>query len=99
MSTSIYHGVVKGRIVELLDAPAVLLDGTKVLVTPLPAEAGTPLALLAAMEAEPHLSEADVEALEAAIAQGRRPRSRVEPFPESDTEEGEGASRDRVFRS
>jgi hypothetical protein len=46
-----------------------------VLVTPVPPEAGTPAAVLAAMDAEPHLDPSDVDALEAAIAEGRRPFS------------------------
>ena len=37
-------------------------------------------ALLSAMEAEPRLSQEDVLELEKAIAQGKRPLSRVDPF-------------------
>jgi hypothetical protein len=76
-----YRGVVKGQTIVLSESPAPLADGTEVLVMPLPLEPGTPAAILAAMEAEPHLTREDVEELEQAIEQGRRPPVRIEPFP------------------
>jgi hypothetical protein len=76
-----YRGVVKGQTIELLDQPTALEDGTEVLVMPLPPEPGTPAAGLAAMEAEPHLTQEDIEELEKAIAQGRRRPAPVERWP------------------
>jgi hypothetical protein len=61
---------------------APLPDGTLVQVTPLPYQAGNPLAVIAAMEAEPHLSPEDVAELELAIAAGSRPMT-TDPFAES----------------
>jgi hypothetical protein len=52
----------------------------EVLVMPLPPEPGTSAAVLAAMEAEPHLTQEDIEELEKAIARGRRKPAPVEPF-------------------
>jgi hypothetical protein len=75
-----YRGVVKGQTIVLLEKPTALADGTEVLVMLLPPEPGTPAAVLAAMEAEPHLSQEDIEELEKAIAQGRRRPAPVEPF-------------------
>jgi hypothetical protein len=80
VNTPTYHGVVRGHTVVLLETPVPLVDGTRVLVTPLVPEPGTPAALLAAMEAEPHLSPEDVEALERAIAEGQRPSGQVDLF-------------------
>jgi hypothetical protein len=48
------HGRVENGVVVIQNAA--LPDGTLVEVTPLPYEAGNPLAVIAAMEAEPHLS-------------------------------------------
>lgn len=61
------HGHVNGGVI-VLDNGAALPDGTWVQVTPMPYEAGDPLAVIAAMEAEPHLSPQDVAELERAIA-------------------------------
>jgi hypothetical protein len=52
-------------------------------VTPLPHEARNPLALIAAMEAEPHLSPEDIAELERAIAAGQRPAPKIDPFGEA----------------
>lgn len=57
-----------------------LPDGTFVEVTPLHYEAGSAAALLAAMEAEPHLSQEDIVELERAIAAGKRPAATIDPF-------------------
>lgn len=73
------YGIVHGNIIESPEGQFPLADGTKVLVTPV--KPGTPAALLAAMAAEPHLTDEDIQALEESIAAGRRPRSRVEDFP------------------
>jgi len=80
MSSQIFRGVLKGQKIVLLDKPAPLPDGTQVTVTPLPVEAGTPAALLAAMDAEPHLSSEDIAELEKAIEAGRRPPTPIHPF-------------------
>jgi len=64
----------------VLDKPAPLPDGIPLAVTPLAVEAGTPAAVLAAMEAEPHLSSEDIGELEKAIETGRRPPTNINPF-------------------
>ena len=74
MSTPTFTGIVHGRSVILEDAPTPLPDGTRVLVTPLP-EWGTTEALLAAIQAAPHVSAEDVVELEAIIEAGKRPPS------------------------
>jgi hypothetical protein len=76
----------RGRIkngVVILDPGPSLPDGTLVQVTPLSLEAGNPLAVIAAMEAEPHLSPEDVAELERAIGAGRRPAAELDPFGEA----------------
>ena len=42
--------------------------------------------MIAAMEAEPHLSVEDVAELERAIAAGKRPAATIDPFPEDTPE-------------
>jgi hypothetical protein len=74
MSTATYTGIVHGRSVVLEDAPTALPDGTRVLVTPLP-DQGTTAALLAAIQAPPHVSAEDVAELEAILEAGKRPPS------------------------
>lgn len=59
-----------------------LPEGTLVQVTPLPYEAGDPLAIIAAMEAEPHLTPEDVAQLREAIAAGKRLAAPLDPFAE-----------------
>ena len=81
MKQESYRGVVRGQTIVLLEKPVALADGTEVLVMPLPPDPGTPAAVLAAMEAEPHLTQEDFEELEKAIAQGRRGPAPVELFP------------------
>lgn len=83
MTSKTYRGTVKGKTIILSEDPEPLPDGTEVLVMPLPAQPGTPAALLAAMEAEPHLTPEDVAELEKAIAQGRRPLAPLDPFAEA----------------
>lgn len=73
------HGRVKNGVVVLHNGTA-LPDGTLVQVTPLPYQAGDPLAVIAAMEAEPHLSPEDVAELTRAIAAGKRPATAIDPF-------------------
>lgn len=72
MSKPAYKGVVKGRSV-MLEEGTDLPDGAKVLVTPLKAENGSPQALLAAMDAPPHVKPEDVDELMRLIKEGKRP--------------------------
>jgi len=73
------HGRVKNGVI-VLPMGASLPDGTLVQVTPLHYETGNPLAVIAAMEAEPHLCPEDVAELERAIAAGKRPAAAIDPF-------------------
>jgi hypothetical protein len=73
------HGRVKNGVV-VLDNGAALADGTLVQVTPLSYKAGSPSAVIAAMEAEPHLSAEDIAELNRAIAAGKRPAAAIDPF-------------------
>ncbi|GEM_PF-6709648 len=79
MNTATYTGIVHGRSVFLEDAPTPLPDGTRVLVTPLP-ERGTPTALLAAIQAAPHVTAEDVAELEAILEAGKKPPSPAPTF-------------------
>ena len=81
MKRASYRGVVRGQTIVLSENAASLADGTEVLVMPLPLEPGTPGAVLAAMESEPHLTREDIEELQKAIDQGRRQPAHVQPFP------------------
>lgn len=76
------HGQVKDRVVVLRDGSA-LPEGTPVELTPMPDEAGNPLAVIAAMEAEPHLSPEEIDELERSIAAGKRPAAAIDPFAQS----------------
>lgn len=77
--------LVKNGRVEV-DAPPDWPDGTPVRVElglngqTKQCEAGSPLAVLAAMEAEPHLSTEDITELERAITSGKRPAATIDPF-------------------
>jgi hypothetical protein len=66
------HGHVERGVVVLHNGDT-LPEGTLVYVTPVARGAGNPLAVIAAMEAEPHLSAEDVAELQQAIAAGKRP--------------------------
>lgn len=72
LSKPAYKGVVKGRTV-VLEKVADLPDGAEVLVTPLEAEKGSPQAILAAMDAPPHVKPGDVDELMRLIEKGKRP--------------------------
>jgi hypothetical protein len=76
------HGHVEKGVV-VLDYGAGLPDGTLVQVTPLTYQAGDPLAVIAAMEAAPHLTTEDVAELQQAIAAGRRPATAIDPFAQN----------------
>ena len=74
------HGRVKNGVVVLQNG-AILPEGTLVQVSPVSYEARNPLAVIAAMEAEPHLSAEDIAELRRAIAAGKRPAAAIDPFP------------------
>jgi hypothetical protein len=81
MTNTSYRGVVRGGVVQLENGPP-LADGTHVIVTPLGAAAGTPAAIIAAMESSPKVPVEWVDELEQAIASGRRPPSPPVIFPD-----------------
>jgi hypothetical protein len=81
MASESYRGIVQKGTVQLLDG-ASLTDGTQVLITPVASKPGTASAVLAAMDAPPHLPPAWVDDLEQQIAQGQLPPSRDNPFEE-----------------
>lgn len=72
----VLHGKVANGVVVL---DGVLPDGTMVQVTALP-RAGDPLAVIAAMEAEPHLSPDDIAEWQHALASAKRPAAPIDPF-------------------
>jgi len=82
MADQSFRGVMKGQTLVVLERPAPLPDGTPVEVMPLGYQAGSPDAVLAAMEAEPHVTLEDVAELQKAIAQGQRPAATINPFPQ-----------------
>lgn len=88
MASGIYRGIVRGGLVVLLEQETPLNDGTEVVVTPVAAP-GTGAAILAALEASPHVPTAWVDELEQMIAAGQRPSSTENPFAE-DRCNGEG---------
>jgi hypothetical protein len=75
---TLYGRVQNGMVV--LDKGPTLAERTRVEVVPLRDEPGDPLAVVAAMEAEPHLAPEDVAELEQAIASGKRPAAPIDPF-------------------
>jgi hypothetical protein len=75
MQQTSFRGILKGQTMVVLESAAPLPDGTVMEVTPIRADVGTAAAVLAAMDAEPHVSREDVAELEAAIAAGRRTRA------------------------
>jgi hypothetical protein len=74
-------GLVKDGVVVLQNG-VTLPDGTLVQVTPLSYQAGNAVAVIAAMDAEPHLSGEDIAELQRAIADGKRPAPAIDPFPQ-----------------
>lgn len=73
------QGQVKNGVVVLGQGPT-LPDGTLVEVRPISGPPGDPLAVIAAMEAEPHLTAEDLAELQRAIAAGKRPAAAISPF-------------------
>ena len=88
MTNQKFRGVMKGQKLVVLEQAAPLPDGTPVEVSALTVEAGSPAAVLAAMEAEPRVTPEDVAELQRAIAQGRRPAATIDPFSEDSPEPG-----------
>jgi hypothetical protein len=81
MSNNNYRGVVRGGTVVLLEKSPTLTEGTEVLVTPI-GQPGTAAAVLAAVEAPPHVPPEWVDELEQMIAGGRRSPMRNPLFEE-----------------
>ena len=72
MNKVAYKGIVKGGRVVLKNAHD-LPEGAEVLVARLEVMKGSPQAVLAAMDAPPHLKPEDVDDLIRQIGQGKRP--------------------------
>ena len=73
MARGSYHAVVRSGWIVLLDADNPLPEGTRVLVTPMGAEPGTPAAIVAALDAAPKVPKEWVDELERLIREGERP--------------------------
>jgi len=72
MRQAIYKGVIKDKRV-VFEREIDLPEGTEVVVTPLEMTAGSPQAVLAAMDASPQVKPGDVEELLKRIEEGKRP--------------------------
>jgi hypothetical protein len=79
MPASLCKGVVRGRSV-ILDKGARLPEGTRVVVTPVDPERGSPAAILAALAASPKVNPMDVDELERLIEAGKQPLSKNNPL-------------------
>ncbi|MBM4041650.1 MAG: hypothetical protein FJ290_24390 [Planctomycetes bacterium] len=79
MAQAIYNGIVRGRTVVLAD-DVDLPDGTGVVVTPVEPVKGSREAVLAAVNAPPHLKPGDVAELLRLIEEGKRPVRFGDPF-------------------
>jgi hypothetical protein len=77
----VLRGRVKNGVVVLENSASALPEGSLVQVTPLTEGAGSPAAIMAAMDALPRVSREDVDELERAIEAGQRPRP-ADPFSE-----------------
>src|SRR5262245_50866643 len=82
MTNGAYRGVVRGGSVVLLDKDTQLTEGTEVFVTPVAGPTGSPAAVLAALATSPPVPAVWVDELERLIAEGRRPPTRNDPFPD-----------------
>lgn len=72
-----------GAIVPLEPVPVEWEEGAALEVAKMPASTpGSPAAVLAAVEAAPHVPSEWVDELEQLIASGRRPPTQIDPFPE-----------------
>jgi len=79
MSVVSYKGIVRGKTVVLGDE-ADLPEGTGVLVTPLPAQKGSPQAVMEALKASRPVSHEAAEELRQRIREGKRPARFDDPF-------------------
>jgi hypothetical protein len=75
----ILQGRVKHGVVVFENGPA-LADGTLVRVTPIADEGGNSQALIAAMEAPPHLTPEEIAELRRVMAAGKRPAAAQRTF-------------------
>ncbi|HEV2948615.1 MAG TPA: hypothetical protein VGX70_14660 [Gemmataceae bacterium] len=75
-----FRGIVKNQAIVLVEGAPVIPEGTEVLITPIDSTPGSPAAILAAMDSEPHVPSEWVDELEALIADGQRPPSMETPF-------------------
>jgi hypothetical protein len=82
MSQQIYHGIIQGGQVRLLDAALSLPEGTPVLVTALPAPPGTGASVIAAVDAARRVPVAWVDELEQLIRASEQSADRSNPFAE-----------------
>ena len=82
MSQQSYHGIIQDGQVRLLDAVPPLPEGTPVLVTALPTPSGSGAAVIAAVDAAPHVPAAWVDELEQLIRASEQPADRSSPFAE-----------------
>jgi len=82
MANETYRGVVRGGMVVFREPATPLTEGTEVLVTPVAGAPGSAAAVLAAVESPPRVPAEWVDELERAIAQGRRPPTQQDPFPD-----------------
>ena len=79
MAQPVYKGIVRGKTITL-EEPGDLPEGTKVLVTLLEATKGSPQAVLAAVDAAPHVKPEDVEELTRCIGESKHPVRFDNPF-------------------
>jgi len=63
-----FRGVVKNRAIILIDGAPAIPEGTEVLITPIESTQGSPAAILAAMDSEPHIPSEWVDELESLMA-------------------------------
>ena len=78
----VYRGTMQGHRLVVLESDAPLPDGTSVEVRPLAENSSNSAGLLAAMEAEPHLTPDDIAELDRVIAAGQRPVAAIDLFEE-----------------
>ena len=82
MTAVSYRGVVRDGVVVLREKETPLPEGTEVLVPPVAGAPGSPAGVLAAVDNSLGVPAGWVDELEQLIAQGRRPATRHDPFPD-----------------
>jgi hypothetical protein len=75
-----FRGIVKNQAIVLIEGAPAIPEGTEVLFTPIDSTPGSPAAILAAMDSEPHVPAEWVDELEALIADGQQPPSMEATF-------------------